>query len=125
MLRRLFGRTRQLAREARFVRVSLLLSAGLNLLSWALTLWFAVPRLKTSPFFALHYTVYFGVDRIGAPWHLLFLPLVGLCILAANTALAARLFRTERLTSAFLSALTLLLEALLLLVSFLTVLLNI
>lgn len=125
MLDRFFERYRLTAREARFIRVSLLLSAGLNLLAWALTLWFAVPRLKTSPFFALHYTVYFGVDQIGAPWHLLFLPLLGLAILAVNASIAVRMYRGERLASGFLSALTLLLEALLLLVSFLTVLLNI
>jgi hypothetical protein len=125
MLDRLFARYRLLAREARFIRVSLLLAAGLNLLTWALTLWFALPRLATSPFFALHYTVYFGVDQIGAPWHLLFLPLLGLLILVVNALLAVRLYSGERFVSAFLSALTLLLEALLLLVSFLTVLLNI
>lgn len=125
MFDRFFERYRLLAREARFIRVSLLLSAGLNLLTWALTLWFALPRLKTSPFFALHYTVYFGVDQIGAPWHLLFLPLQGLVILAVNAVLAVRLYRGERFASGFLSALTMLLESLLLLVSFLTVLLNI
>lgn len=125
MLDRFFERYRLLAREARFIRVSLLLSAGLDLLTWALTAWFVAPRLKTSPFFALHYTVYFGVDQIGAPWRLLSLPLLGLFILACNAALAVRLYRDERLASAFLTSLTLLLEALLLLVSFLTVLLNI
>ncbi len=125
MFERFFGRYRLLAREARFVRVSLLLSAGLNLLAWVLAAWFALPRLKTSPFFALHYTVYFGVDQIGAPWRLLFLPLLGSLVLGANAALAMRLHRGERLASAFLGAVTLLLEALLLLVTFLTVLLNI
>lgn len=125
MFDRFFERYRLLAREARFIRVSLLLGLGLNLLTWALTLWFAVPRLATSPFFALHYTVYFGVDEIGAPWKLLFLPMVGLCILAVNALLAIRLYRGERFASAFFSALTLLLEALLLFVSYLTVLLNI
>ena len=125
MLDRFFERYRLLAREARFVRVSLLLSAGLNLLTWVLTLWFAVPRLKTSPFFALHYTVYFGVDEIGAPWKLLYFPLLGLLILAVNAVLAVRLYRGERFASAFLAALTLLVVALLSIVSFLTVLLNI
>jgi hypothetical protein len=125
MLDRFFERYRLLAREARFIRVSLLLAAGLNLLAWALALWFALPRLKTNPFFALHYTVYFGVDEIGAPWKLLYLPLLGFLILAVNALLAIRLYRGERFASAFLSALTLLLQALLLLVTFLTVLLNI
>lgn len=125
MFGRFFERYRLLAREARFIRVSLLLAAGLDLLTWGLALWFAVPRLATNPFFALHYTVYFGVDEIGAPWKLLYLPLLGFVILAANALLAIRLYRGERFASAFLSALTLLLQALLLVVTFLTVLLNI
>jgi hypothetical protein len=125
MFDRLFERYHLHAREARFIRVFLLLALGLNLLAWALTLWFAVPRLRTSPFFALHYTVYFGVDQIGAPWKLLFLPLTGLVILAVNAALCLRLYRHERLAAGFLASLSPLIEALLLLVSFLTVLLNI
>jgi hypothetical protein len=124
MFVRLFERYRLHAREARLIRVFLLLALGLNLLAWALTAWFALPRLKTSPFFALHYTVYFGVDRIGAPWKLLGIPLLGLAIWAVNAALALRLARHERLAAGFLAVLTALLEALLLLVSFLTVLLN-
>lgn len=125
MSERFFARYRLQAREARFIRVSLLLGLGLNLLTWGLTLWFVLPRLKTDPFFALHYTVYFGVDEIGPPWKLLFLPLLGFLILAANGLLAVRLHRGERSTSAFLSALNLLLETLFLVVAFLTVLLNI
>jgi len=30
----------------------------MNFLAWTLYLWFVVPRLATSPFFSLHYTVY-------------------------------------------------------------------
>ena len=120
----LFERYRLHAREARFVRIALLLSLGLNLLSWALALWFVVPRLKTSPFFALHYTVYFGVDRIGPPWGLLRMPLLGLGLLIVNVIVTGRLYRSERLAGAFFMALTLLLEALVLTLTFLSILLN-
>lgn len=120
----LFERHRLHAREARFVRVALLLSLGLNLLAWTLALWFVVPRLSTSPFFALHYTVYFGVDRIGPPWGLLRTPLLGLVLYVVNAAIAFRLYRSERLASAFFMALTLLLEALILVMTFLSILLN-
>ncbi len=120
----LFERYRLHAREARFVRIALLLSLGLNLLSWALALWFVVPRLKTSPFFALHYTVYFGVDRIGPPWGLLRMPLLGLGLLIVNVIVTARMYRSERLAGAFFMALTLLLEALVLTLTFLSILLN-
>lgn len=106
------------------MRLALLLSTGLNLLTWALSLWFVLPRLTTSPFFALHYTIYFGVDQIGAPWKLLRLPLLGLGILVVNAVLSVRLYQKDRLASAATLALTLLLEALILFVTFLTVLLN-
>lgn len=120
----LFERHRLHAREARFVRFALLLSLGLNLLAWALALWFVIPRLETSPFFALHYTVYFGVDRIGPPWGLLRVPLLGLVLLAVNAAVAVRLHRSERLASAFFMALSLLLGVLVLVLTFLSILLN-
>ncbi len=124
MRERLFERHHLHTREARFVRLALLLSLGLNLLAWCLALWFALPRWSTSPFFALHYTVYFGVDQIGPPWGLLRLPLLGLGILAVNATVAIRRYRHERLTSTFLMALTLLLETLVLVVTFLSILLN-
>ncbi len=120
----LFERYRLHAREARFVRLALLLSLGLNLLTWTLALWFVLPRLKTSPFFALHYTVYFGVDRIGPPWGLLRMPLLGLALLVVNVIVAVRLYRNERLASAFFMAMTLLLEFLVLILTFLSILLN-
>jgi hypothetical protein len=120
----LFERYRLHAREARFVRFALLLSLGLNLLAWALALWFVVPRWSTNPFFALHYTVYFGVDRIGPPWGLLRTPLLGLALFAVNVAVMFRLYRTERLAASFFMALTLLLEALILVLTFLSILLN-
>ncbi len=112
-------------REARFIRVSLLLAAGLNLLNWALAAWFIVPRIGMTPFFALHYTVYFGVDQVGAAQGLATLPILGTLILLVDSALMARLYVKDRLAGAFLTALALLLEALLLFTTFLTILLNI
>lgn len=119
-----FERYRLHAREAWFIRLALLLSLGLNLMAWGFALWFVLPRLDTSPFFALHYTIYFGVDRIGPPWGLLRVPLLGLVLLVVNTVVAARLYRHERLVGAFFMALSLLLEALVLVLTFLTILLN-
>ncbi len=124
MFEGLFARYRLQAREARFIRLALLLAAGLNLLAWWLALSFALPRLATSPFFALHYTVYFGVDQIGAPWKLVFLPVLGLGIFLVDACVAVRLFRRERLTSAYIAVVALLSEALLTVVTFLTILLN-
>jgi hypothetical protein len=124
MFARLFERYRLHAREARFARLALLLSLGLNALAWGLALWFVIPRWRTSPFFALHYTVYFGIDRIGPPWGLLRTPFLGSALLAANVAVAARFHRHERLAGALFAALALFLEALLLVLTYLSILLN-
>lgn len=124
MFGRLFERHRLHLREARYVRFALLLATGINLLTWAFTLWFVVPRLDTSPFFALHYTIYFGVDRIGAPWKLLALPSLGFLILAVDAWFSVRHYDKDRLASAFVMTLAVLLESLIALVAFLTLLLN-
>lgn len=125
MFAKLFERHRLHLREARYVRVAILLAVGINLLNWILILWFVIPRLTTSPFFALHYNIYFGVDQIGAPWMLLRLPLMGLLILAVNFYFSVLNYEKDRLASTFVMILAVLLESLLLLVSFLTLLLNI
>lgn len=125
MFGRLFERHRLHLREARTVRVALLLATGVNLLTWIMTLWFVVPRLDTNPFFALHYTIYFGVDRIGAPWELLRLPALGLLILVVDAWFSVRHYEKDRLASAAVMTLAILLQCLLALVAFLTILLNI
>lgn len=125
MFGRLFERHRLHLREARTVRVALLLATGVNLFTWIMTLWFVVPRLDTSPFFALHYTIYFGVDQIGAPWKLLRLPALGLLILVADAWFSVRHYEKDRLASAAVMTLAILLQCLLALVAFLTILLNI
>ena len=105
------------------IRVSLLLAVGLNLIAWGLAAWFVTPRLS-NPFLALHYTVYFGVDRIGPPWRMILGPLLGSGILALNYALAVHWYLRDRLASAFMMALALFLEALIVVSTFLTILLN-
>jgi len=97
----------------------------MNALAWVLFLWFVVPRISTSPFFALHYTIYFGVDHVGEPWRVGAIPLLGTAILLANTALMSKVYVKDRLTGTFLMAVTVLFEGLLLFVTFLTILLNI
>lgn len=121
---RLLERWRHRLREARYTRFALLLAAGINLIAWILTLWFVLPRLSTNPFFALHYNIYFGVDRIGAPWKLLGLPLLGLLILLADAAFWLRHGAKDPLAGAFMLTLAVLLESLILFATFLTLLLN-
>jgi hypothetical protein len=126
MLRGFFDRYRMAMREARFIRVSLLLSAFLNLVNWGLVAWFVLPRLDADiDFFALHYTVYFGVDRVGPAWHLGITPLLGAVFLAVNLVIALRYYVRDRLISAFVLGLTALFEALLLASSIFVILNNV
>ncbi len=125
MLRSLFSHYKLAIREARFIRVSLLLAASLNALHWMLVLWFIVPRLSgDADFFVLHSTIYFGVDRIGEAWRLIGEPLFGTGLLVLNAAVASFFYVKDRLASAFLAGLSILLEALLLTTSFFLVLQN-
>lgn len=121
----IFGGYRLAVRETRFIRVSLLASAGVNAAAWALFLWFALPRLGANPFFALHYTIYFGVDHIGPAWRVGAAPLLGTVILVLNAGLAGASYVRDRLAGAFLMAATALFQALLFFSTFLTVLLNV
>jgi len=125
MFRVLAERARLAVREARFTRVSLLLAAGLNIMTWAFVLWFVLPRTEAEPVFALHYTVYFGVDRIGPVWRLGTFPLLGSGILLVNALVAARAYVGDRLASALFAGLTALFQALLFVSSYILILLNV
>ena len=125
MVREHLARLRLALREARTVRVSLLIAGAMNLLAWILFFWFVLPRLSTAPFFSLHYTVYFGVDRIGAPWRLVSLPAIGLVVLLVNAVLIARLYVHERLAATLVTIATVFFEAMLLWTGLLNILLNV
>lgn len=67
------------------VWIPLAISGLINLATWVLLLVSIKPQ---SQLIVLHYTVYFGVDRVGR-WHeALAIPAVGLGLLALNTAAA-------------------------------------
>lgn len=120
-----FSHLRLALREARVIRVSLVVAFSMNILSWIMFVWFVLPRLANSPFFALHYTVYFGVDLIGAPWRLVTMPLIGLVILLMNTFLVSHLYIKDRLSATLVVIATLFFEMMLLWSVFLNILLNV
>ncbi len=58
----------------------------------------------------LHYTVYFGIDRVG-PWYMMFiLPLFGMTIGAGNNVLAAIAYKQRPLLAYFLASATFLVQ---------------
>jgi hypothetical protein len=92
------------------------LAALLDLFSWlSLAL-----RLRPSSYqVPVHYSSRFGVDMTG-PWYSLFyLPLVGLVLLVINIALARWMRTRSRVLVHFVAAATALVEALLLITTFL------
>ncbi len=63
---------------------------------WQILAWlqaFYIYRHLTGKLLVLHYKVDFGVDRVGDPAHIFFLPLFGLIILVFNFLLAALFHR--------------------------------
>ncbi len=94
-----------------------ILSAGLNLAQWAYLFFRVKPQTEPIP---LHYTIAFGIDRIG-PWYSAFLlPASGAAIVVANIILASLLVEHQRVTAQLIIVLTLLMELTLLTGAFLT-----
>ena len=75
--------------------------------------------------FALHYTIYFGVDRLGAWWQIFRGPFVGLIFFVVNFVLAGWMYSRERVWSVLIGIATVLVQILILLGSVLVVLLNV
>ena len=98
---------------------------AINLASWTLLLVRTWGLGADVPQFALHYTIYFGVDRLGPWWQIFRGPFSGFIILLGNTLLAGWFFSRERLWSLVIGVVTVLLEVLILLGSMLVVLLNV
>lgn len=61
----------------------------------------------------LHYSIYLGVDEVGAWYRLFLFPLSGTIILAVNTVMAMRYMETAKLFSLFLIYSSLCLQVLL------------
>jgi hypothetical protein len=100
--------------------ISLLLLAAM----FALPAWRLVPLSDQSPFIALHYNVYLGVDRFGSLWRLFLLPLLGLLFLIANLSIQARFFRHQKTLALFFAGATPLLQFVLFVAMTLIVLIN-
>jgi hypothetical protein len=69
-----------------------LIAAGFNVVSWFTALF--IYRQADEPVIALHHTIYFGINLIGAPYKVFALPLLGAGVIVANV-LFASLIRRE------------------------------
>ena len=92
----------------RVVRVSLALSAITNLAAWVV-LWL-VPRPAEGSQVFLHYTVIFGIDKIGKYSELFAAPLWGAVILLVNMIIAWLIFPKAAAMAEFLVLATVFVE---------------
>ncbi len=103
------------------VRICLVLSLFLIIISLVALYFRIAPQIE--PVY-LRYSVYFGIDLIGAWWLVFLLPLSGFLALLLNFYLAYVLFLKSNILSYFLTLTTVALQIFLLIISFLIILLN-
>ncbi|KKW32335.1 MAG: hypothetical protein UY76_C0032G0006 [Candidatus Uhrbacteria bacterium GW2011_GWA2_52_8d] len=91
----------------------------------ALPIWRILPLASETPFIALHYNIYLGVDRLGPISQIFFLPALGTFFLLVNLLIQARSFRTQKTLALFFAAATPCIELILLVAMGLIVLINV
>lgn len=94
-------------------------------ITFALPVWRLLPLAEQSPFIALHYNIYLGVDRFGPVYQVFFLPGVGIFFLLLNLFIQARAYKNQKMLSLFFASATPLLEFILCAAMVLIVLTNI
>jgi hypothetical protein len=94
-------------------------------ITFVLPIWRLLPLAKQSPFIALHYNIYFGVDRFGEISQIFFLPAVGLVFLLVNVVIEAWTFRSQKMLALSFAVATPLLQLILLFAMGLIVLMNV
>jgi len=83
-----------------------------------------LPGAEEGSYIPLHYNVFFGVDKFG-PWYAVFqLPAFGLVVLVFNIYLSIKFFEREPVLSKFFVFFALLIQIMLLIAMYFTVLLN-
>ena len=102
------------------------ISVVLNVAMWVLLFWMIKPLSYLNEFglVALHYNVYFGIDKVGSWFYVLVMPITGLIILIANTLIGYLLYLKDSLISYTLSVSQLITHVVLIVATVLLILLN-
>ena len=116
---------RQMFQKSAMVRWSTAVSILFLTATIALPIWRILPLASETPFIALHYNIYLGIDRLGPISHIFFLPALGIFFLLVNLLIQARSFRTQKTLALFFSAATPCIEFVLLVAMGLIVLINV
>ncbi len=79
----------------RLVFVNCIIALSLQFITWVVLLWQGLV-LRTSELLPLHYTIYFGIDRLGA-WYEIFVPvLLGFLVFLINSIVIALVYEKQR-----------------------------
>ncbi|TAL50532.1 hypothetical protein EPN81_02590 [Patescibacteria group bacterium] len=116
---------RQMFIKSVLVRWSTVISVFFLIVMTVFPLWRILPLASESPFIALHYNIYLGVDRFGPVYQIFFLPVLGVFSLLLNLLIQARSFRSQKTLTLFFAAATPCVEFILLVAMGLIVLINI
>lgn len=115
---------KRMFRESPLTRWSSMVSCTLIVASFVLPAWRMLPLAQASPFIALHYNIYLGVDRFGPVWRIFLLPVLGLLFYCVNLFIQARSFPSQKTLSLFFAAATPLIEWVFFVATALIVLIN-
>ena len=95
---------KRMFQKSRVVQWTTALSVFFLVATTALPIWRILPLAAESPFIALHYNIYLGIDRLGPISHIFFLPALGLLFLVVNLSIQAWGYRTQKTLSLFFAA---------------------
>jgi len=125
-MKSLFSWVKRLSKifEKRPLRILLLLSFFICILSAAIPIGFLLPEIRLEGSIPLHYNIYFGVDWYGAWWNIFFMPIIGAVILLVNTVITMIYGVKDAVLIHMLWVNTLLCEFILLIAIIFTTLLN-
>ncbi|MBI4592104.1 hypothetical protein HY733_01510 [Candidatus Uhrbacteria bacterium] len=111
--------------KSSFVRTTTVFSLFLLAATTILPVWRLLPLAVESPFIALHYNIYLGVDRFGSVYQIFYIPALGLLVLLLNLFIQASSFRTQKMLSLFFASATPCLQGILFVAMMLIVLINV
>jgi hypothetical protein len=121
-LQELLKSLRQMFQKSSLVRWTTGVSLLLFVATTFLPLWRVLPLAEQSPFIALHYNIYLGVDRFGPVWHIFFIPAISLFFLCLNTLIQARSYRSQKTLTFFFAVANPLIQGILLVAMLLIIL---
>ncbi len=115
---------RQMFVKSKMVRITAFISFVFIAITFALPVWRILPMASETPFIALHYNIYLGVDRFGPVHSLFVLPAMSLGFFLLNVFIQAHAYRRQKTLTYFFAAATPVITFILMVAMTLIVLIN-